>query len=580
MPRAALLLWCCCLLPLAAAADDEPWFVEVARERGLPAEGRAQRNLWCDVDGDGWLDAVLDNRLLFLNRPGPDGGRRFAEAPLLPAGTPRPDLLLVADLDQDGRRDLLVGYGEGKDTPGRYPEGVQTHARLQRPAPGGFTFAPVDGPPLIPAETLVAGAVLDYDRDGVLDLVTGAHYVTGGAPLESHPIHLLRGLSEGRFVEVTDRAGLGLDPRPGHPASRRPIYGLATYDVDGDGWTDVLACGYGRQRNLLYRNRGDGTFDEVGQASGFAGDDDTSGAYPPATKEFFRQRTGQPREDEPPFRANGNTFDAPCGDYDNDGDLDLFLGEITHAWAGPSSDRSSLLENLGGQALRFRRHADAAPRQHAAPNWNQGDLHAGWLDVDNDGWLDLLIASGDYPDDQRLRLFRQGPPGTFRDATAAAGLDWDNCTGLSLGDYDRDGDVDLLIGTSNMRLPPERREGRAVRVALFENRVGARSHWLNVRLVGQGPQAGGSNRDAIGARVTVVAGDLRMTRVLAGGLGHAGHQDALEAAFGLGPHAVADRVEVRWPGPGQRRTVLRDVAADRSLVVREGRPAAAEHGPH
>jgi hypothetical protein len=495
----------------------------------------------------------------------------------------------VIDLDGDGARDLVVGYAEGKGTPGRYPEGVATHVRLQRrppargagsgaqPASGASRFPPpATLVPLIPAETLIAGAALDYDGDGALDLVLAAHYVTGGADLEAHPLHLLRGRGDGTFEEATDAAGLGLRREPGHADSRRPVYGLATYDVDGNGWTDVLVCAHGRQRNLLYLNLGDGTFLEAGQQSGFAGDADASGTYPDETKRWWRERFGQERQDERPFRANGNTFDAPCGDYDNDGDLDLFLGEITHAWAGPSSDRSGVLENLG--AMEFARHPGALPRAHATESWNQGDLYAGWLDVDGDGWLDLLLASGDYPDDQRLRVFRQAAPGRFEDATRALGLDWDNCTQPSLGDYDRDGDVDVLIGNSNVRLPPERVQARPLRIALFENRLGARNHWLRVRLVGLGPGRG-ANRDGIGARVVVAAGGVKQTRVIAGGLGHAGHNDALEASFGLGPAERVDRLEVHWPGHPRRLAVFRDLPVDRGLVVHEGEPVPRVDGP-
>ncbi len=586
MPRFTLRGATCAgaaLLALAslARAEEEPYFVEVAAERGLPAAGSFHRNLLCDVDGDGWIDALLDNQRLFLNRPAPGGGRRFEAAPLLEAGARRPDLVLVSDLDGDGRRDLVVGYAEGKEAPGVYPPGVATHVRLQRipEEPSGLRFpTPADLRPLAPAETLIAGAVLDFDGDGVLDVALASHYVTGGAPLEAHPLHLLRGRGDGTFEEVTEQAGLGQRREPGHADSRRPVYGLAAYDVDGDGWTDLIACAYGRQRNLLFLNQGDGTFTEVGQESGLAGDADTSGVYPPATKRFFRERYGAEREDEAPFRANGNTFDAPCGDYDNDGDLDLFLGEITHAWAGPSSDRSSLLENLGGSPPRFRRHVEAAPRRHAVASWNQGDLYAGWLDFDYDGWLDLLIASGDYPDDQRLRLFRQASPGRFEDVTARAGLDWVNCAQLSLGDYDRDGDVDILIGNSHMRLSPQARAAQPLRIALFENRLGERSHWLNVRLRGLGPGRG-ANRDAIGARVTVTAGGLTQTRVIAGGLGHAGHNDALEAAFGLGRAARVERLEVRWPGRPGRVTVYEDLPADRAYLIVEGDPTPRPHGP-
>ncbi|RMG13942.1 MAG: CRTAC1 family protein [Planctomycetota bacterium] len=559
------------------APSPGPWFVEVGRARGLP-DGFHNRNLFCDLDGDRWPDAVLDNRWVLWNRPAPGGGRRFVLASpalgLVPEGAPRPDLLLFADLDDDGDRDAFVGYAGDPGNPKWVDHGRRSHVALLDDG----RYRPLASPELAQVETLVAGAFVDVDRDGRLDLVRGSHYVSGGLDYEAYPLRLDRGLGDGRFRDATAAAGLALRREPGALDSRRPVYGVSVCDWNNDGWPDLLVCAYGRQRNLLFANRGDGTFVDVGVATGFAGDADRSGVYPPATKEFFRRRFGQARPDEPPFRANGNTFDAPAADFDNDGDLDVFLGEITHAWAGPSSDRSQLLVNQGPPDFRFVRR-EVTPRVHRVPNWNQGDLYAGWLDADNDGWLDLLLASGEYPDDQRLRLYRQDPPGTFREVTALAGLDWEMCTQLSLADYDRDGDVDVLVGTSNNRLPPERRQGRVLRTALFENRVGQRNHWLNVRLEGLGAARGGANRDALGARVVVVAGGLRQLREVVGARGHAGHNDALEAAFGLGRCARVDRLEVHWPGPTKRVSVFRDVEADRFLLVREGAPRFEVLGP-
>lgn len=553
-----------------APSEAAPFFREVGVERGLPAELAAGRNLFCDLDGDDWPDLVLANRHVYRNVADPAGGRRFAEVPgalgLAPED-PTPVLLCFADLDHDGDRDAFLGVGGDSSDPKWQDTGQRSRILLNQ---GGLKFCPAETALGIPPENLVAGGFFDRDQDGRLDLVLAGSYRAGGGPLEAFPLRLLAGAGGARFREVTAAAGLGLVPQAGLPHSRRPIFGVSFGDVDGDGRSDLLLCAYGRQRNLLYLNQGDGTFREVGQATGFAGDADQSGAYPPATKEMFRRRFNQEREDEPPFRSNGNSFDAPCADYDNDGDLDLFLGEITHAWAGPSSDRSSLLTNAG-PALRFARDAAAAPRSHAVPNWNQGDLHAGWLDLDNDGLLDLVIASGEYPDDQRLRLFKQGPPGTFVDATQAAGFAWPNCTALSLADYDRDGDVDLVVGNSNNRQPADQR--RTLRPALYENLVGSRRSWLSVRLEGAGPAAGGAARDALGARVTAWVGGQRYTREVVGARGHAGHNDALEAHFGLGDAQQVERLVVQWPNRAASRSVFYDVALNRALKVREGEGA-------
>lgn len=581
-PLALLVLAACLGAPPALGEeargpDHGPRYVDVAGDKGLEA-GDAHRNVFVDLDGDRWPDAVIHNERVYRNVADPRGGRRFLR---LGAGLAeaRPDLLLFADLDDDGDQDALVSWRLDPSAPGWHDAGRRSQVRLfdYQVRDDGVARITSRATFTLPPEPLTCAAFLDYDLDGRLDLVTAGDYLAGGGPLEAYPVRLYRGLGDGRFQEATDAAGLTLRREAGRPDSRRPVYGLSTADLDGDGWPDILVCAYGRQRNLLYLNRGDGTFAEVGQASGFAGDEDTSGLYPAETKRWFAERYGQAREDEQPFRSNGNTFDAPVVDVDNDGDLDVFLAEITHAWAGPSSDRSALLENLGqqGAALRLRRHPDAVPRRHATPDWNQGDLYAGWTDADLDGWPDLLLSSGDYPDDQRLRLFRQTAPRVFADVTAAAGIDVDNAAQLSLADYDRDGDQDVLNGYTNMRLPAERREGRVLRPVLLENRAPRRGHWISLRLVGRGAAAGGSNRDAIGARVVVVSADLQQTREVPGGLGHAGHQDARELCFGLGDRARVDRVVVRWPTRAGSVSVLEGLTPDHAYEVREPAPGAA-----
>src|SRR5690606_6247248 len=144
------------------------------------------------------------------------------------------------------------------------------------------------------------------------------------------------------------------------------------------------------------------------------------GRYPDWLKERAKTDPRFDRPDEKPFRSHGNTFDAAVGDIDNDGAFDLFLAEITHGWAGDSSDRSRfLVQSESDGMVRFapddRLSVDRVPGDPTIRNWNQGDLYAELADFDLDGRLDLLLASSDYPDDQRLRLWRQqdDPPGSF-----------------------------------------------------------------------------------------------------------------------------------------------------------------------
>lgn len=577
--RATLVLLLALSSTLAAEARAQR-FVEVAADRGLP-ETSAFRCVWTDLDGDGWADVVLNNETYLRSVADPRGGRRFIrlEGGLDPV---KPDLTLHADLDEDGAQDALVAWSLDPSKPGFVDPGRRSAVRLLRhdPSSGAACVGSTVHPSaVLPPEAITCAAWLDADRDGRLDLVVAGSYREGGGPLEAYPVRLYRGLGRGAFEEVTDRAGLTLRVAPGQLDSRRSIFGLTTADIDGDGWMDILATAYGRQRNLLWLNQRDGTFRDIGLASGFAGDEDTSGAYSAETKRFFKERYGQEREDEAPFRSNGNTFGAAVGDVEGDGDWDVLLCEITHSWAGPSSDLSALLENLGVTPTRFRRRPEAVARPHDGPSWNQGDLYCGMLDADGDGLLDLLMASGDYPDGpQRLRLFRQTSPLAFEDVTDAAGITLDNSAQLSLCDYDRDGDVDILTGRTNMRLPADRQ--RPLRPYLYENRSPPR-HWLQVRLRGLGAERGGSNREGIGA--TIVA-EVRnrwssnaspgaprqlIQRQLHGGLGHAGQNGLYEANLGLGDAAVVARLTVRWPGPGDRTSVFEDVPADRGWLVVE-----------
>jgi hypothetical protein len=559
-------------LTCPAWAQEGPRFVEVAAERGLP-ETSAFRCVWTDLDGDGWADAVLNHETFLRSVPDPKGGRRFVR---LTGGLDpvRPDLTLYADLDEDGAQDALVAWSLDPSKPGYTDPGRRTSVRLlaHDPSSGAACVGSAVHPSaVLPPEMITAAAWLDADRDGRLDLVVAGNYREGGGPLEAYPVRLYRGLGGGAFEEVTDRAGLTLRVPAGQLDSRRPIFGLTTADIDGDGWMDILATAYGRQRNLLWLNQRDGTFQDVGMASGFAGDDDTSGVYSAETKRYFKERYGQEREDEPPFRSNGNTFDAAVGDVDGDGDWDVLLAMITHSWAGPSSDLSALLENIterqGVTPTRFRRHPEAVARPREGPNWNQGDLYCGMFDADNDGLLDLLMASGDYPDTNRLRLFRQTSPLVFEDVTDAAGITLDNTAQISLCDYDRDGDVDILTGRTNTRLPPDRQ--RPMRPYLYENRSPPR-HWLQVRLRGLGAARGGSNREGIGATIVAeLEGGRSVRRQLQGGHGHAGHNGLYEATLGLGDAAVVKRLTVRWPGPVDRTSVFEDVPADRGWLVVE-----------
>lgn len=566
----AAMLW---TNPHKASAAYPSLFVNVAHERGLPIM-KTGRTLWVDLDGDGYPEAVLANKAIYRSVES-EGQRRFekleSEALAKPCGSDgRPaNLLLFADVNNDGHQDAYAVRFQEPEGQGKTAL-ISTNTILLGDGQGQFKRLKDSGVGRF-HEPIIAATFVDADRDGWLDIYTGASYRVYGRSYEASENRLLRNTGGGRMVDHTQAAGLTLKATPGLLDSRRPTYGVAHCDWNNDGAQDLIACSYGRQWNRLWANDGQGRFKDQSVFSKIDGDDDRSGQYPKKTKDMWLKRFGRPRLDEKPFRSNGNTFDAACADFDNDGDIDVFLSEITHEWAGSSSDKSCLLVNLGkDKGFQFERRPKAIPRRLRKPGsrWNQGDLHAAWLDYDNDGLLDLLIAAGEYPDGQFLELYRQREDHSFEDVSYKAGLYWEGSSQPSLADFDGDGDIDILIGNSFHRLPKSVRTGRKQQVALFENRTKNGNHWLNVRLVGAG--APKSNKDAIGARVTVFVGERRMLREVYSSLGHAGHSNFRECHFGLGAAEQVDRLEVSWPGQSSKPQVFENIDSDQFLVIEEG----------
>jgi hypothetical protein len=577
----------------ASAATADPWFTNAAKTSGL--DGVTSKDcILADLDGDGWWDLCVDRERLFLNRRGKfeelrDSGIEFPEVTIVPlkegaadtANAKRqkfvPAYLYFADVNNDGATDAIWGVHSNWEafdeessawvTVKECDHGLrsrvylnQGNVRFKRSAESGFTLPSNAGP----ASSL---ALCDVDRDGNLDLFEGREYRQYGVLYGCGPDRLWKGDGTGGFADITEKSGMLLVAEPGTEKSARPSYGVTHADWNNDGAMDLLELAYGRQWNVLWKNKGDGSFEDVGMATHFAGDDITHGRYPPQMK----------RPSEKPFRSNGNTFDCAIGDFDNDGDLDAFLGEIAHAWAGEASDPPSLLINEGKKgAWAFKRVPvwDALPKREFRDkvNYQYADLHVAWGDFDNDGWLDLLLGAGDYPDGQFLRLYRNLGNGRFEEVTEAAGFNWEGCGDLSLGDVDRDGDLDIVAGRSFMRLGQDHRDKfmgglKTNDIGLFLNEEAGRNgnHWLNVRLSGKT-----ANRAGIGARVTVVAGGLTMTREIRCGSGLGNHEDPPEAHFGLGKAAKVDSLTIRWPDGKLSEQVFKGIAADRFVTVRQG----------
>jgi hypothetical protein len=491
-----------------------------------------------DYDNDGWMDLFVlggrrlesvppgaSNRLYKNNRDG-----TFTDvtekAGLLDAGWAVG--VCVGDYNNDGFEDLFVTY---------FGQNRLYHNN------GNGTFADVTATAglLYPRTRFGSGCTfVDYNRDGLLDLFVSnytdidlAHAPRPnlqmpncqyeGVPVNCGPsglplpaFFLYRNNGDGTFTDVSKQSGI---------AALRGSYGLtaAAFDVDEDGWPDILVACDSTPSLLLMNNR-DGTFREEGLLRGIA----LSGEG----KEVAGMGVG-------------------VGDYDLDGRLDVVKTHFQNQATG-------LYHNLGKGQFEDVTAQSGLATERRFISWGTN-----LVDLDNDGYPDILCVTGTvYPELEPVypRYPRRGPRLVFRnqgngrfvalDQEAGPGISARHVSrGCAFGDFDNDGDVDVLI--MNQNEPP----------SLLRNDTAAANHWLKVRLEGTK-----SNRSGIGGRVTVRYGGKAQAQEVMSQSSYLSSNDP-RLHFGLGAEKTAD-IEVRWPLGGM--DTLKAVAADQLVVIREG----------
>ncbi|HKX29595.1 MAG TPA: CRTAC1 family protein, partial [Blastocatellia bacterium] len=390
-----------------------------------------------------------------------------------------------------------------------------------------------------------SAAWFDFDRDGKLDLAI-ANYVAWtpdnnlfcdlGKPGHRGYCHpnkfrgqsptLYRNNGDGTFKDVTDSSRLGRSASSG--------LGIVTFDYDDDGWSDIFIANDSNP-NFLFRNNGDGTFTETALPSGVAVSDN-----------------GQAEAG----------MGADAADLDRDGRLEVF---ITHL----DLEHARLYRNLGDGS--FEDVTFAAKLGYAT--FRYSGFGTCLLDYDNDGARDIFMANGHILENVELfhpetryaepkLLYRNNGRGQFENVSERVGPDLQLprvSRGAAVADVDNDGDQDLLI--SNNGQEPQ----------LLLNEGGNQGHWLEIALVGTR-----SNRDGVGARVKVVAGDLTSYDQRKGGRSYQSAHDG-RLHFGLGSKTRVELVEIRWPS-GSVDT-LKNLEVDQILTVKEGSGLAAQRYP-
>lgn len=572
---------------LAASLAADPVLIDATDAIGLGADTIDQqvaRLAFADLNGNGWPDLVIDRQRVFLNEPDEHAthGRVFREIPHDQTGLDELDnraSVVFADLNNSGYPDALVAEFIDRHNPDWTDHGRRTGWHEGR---GDGTFGPrvpLDTPP----RPTISIAVGDVNRNGTLDIYLGNTYRLYGGGWEGDPNDLLLSDGEGNWHRhPLPEDGQDFDPEtdPGG----RPTFGtMILNNPVGDG-PMLLELSYGRRWNRAWVKDDEGRWHDAAPELGLDGDEIRHGRHPEWLKERAKEDPRFDRPDERPFRANGNTFDAAIGDVNANGRFDILISEITHGWAGDSSDRTRLLFNTPGENTGSKPFVERpqwnldrvppAPDDPAEPhNWNQGDLFCELADLTNDGRLDIIISSGDYPDDQRLRFFRNTPEG----ATLAEdhwGVDHDGSQQISLADVTGNGALDLAAGQTFRRFRPDQREGRTPRPRLFLNQADRLPPSVTIRLRGNGRD---TNRSAIGAEAEASIGDRRLLRQLVGPGGHAGKQHDLILHFGLDQGEQIDELAVRWPNAAGERQTLRDIPPGRYVLTQGGdlRPAEA-----
>jgi len=483
-------------------------FTNVAPDLKMDKVDGGRGSAWGDYDNDGDEDIVAvgtyQPHALYRNNGDGTFTNVAAQAGI---ADPRGGWgSLFADYDNDGYLDLYITRGGWS--------GAAENTLYHNNGDGTFTDVTHAAGVADPQSSFCA-AWADYDNDGYLDL-----YIADGVIGDGAANVLYHNNGDGTFTNTAEIAGV---------ANTGNSLGTAWGDYDKDGYIDLHVVNFG-QSNVLYRNNGDGTFTDITP---------TTGMRLPVTDAFV-------------------TFFL---DVDNDADLDIFISNSGSFQAFIAGQITGTAPHDGDRQVLYRNNGDGTftdVTRESGLYHAFGAMGANFGDIDSDGYLDIYLATG-APQMGRLErdaLFHNNGDGTFTDATLAFGLgNIGKGHGVTFGDVDTDGDVDIYVPVGGAFIGDQWHN-------IFYQNTGTGNNWLTVKLVGVK-----SNRDGIGAKVTLRVGDRVIYREVSGGCGF-GSTNSLSLEIGLKAHTKVDTLEIVWPS-GQV-DIHRNLSVNQRLVFTEG----------
>ncbi|MGH9340459.1 MAG: CRTAC1 family protein [Acidobacteriota bacterium] len=528
----------------SVSSDRAVQFVDVSSEAGIDfrhhngssedkflVETFGSGVAWIDYDNDGFLDLYFVNsKSLAEENPSPgnvlyrnSGKGTFLDVTKTAgvsgnggAGTG----VAVGDYDNDGFLDLFVTYYGPNILYRNNGDGTFSDSTSKAGVAGGNSWSSSAG-------------FFDYDRDGDLDLYVvnyldyhlddnpycgfekeGYRMYCHPTTFDGSPDQLFRNNGDGTFTDVSAQAGIA------NPAGKG--LGVTFADLDQDGYPDIYIAN-DTVRNFLYRNSGDGTFEDITYRAG--------AGYDP---------NGKPQA--------GMGTDS--GDFDGDGLLDLFVTNF-------SEELNALYRNVGDFFFE-----DVSQESGLESSFKPLGFGTKLLDFDNDGDLDIYVTNGHVIDNVELYsphlsylqtdLLYENSGGEFEDISSLAGAAFQIehvGRGAAVGDYDNDGDLDIALSNCG---------GRAM---LFRNDGGNRNHWITIKAQGKN-----SNRFGLGAKVRLETAHGTQYREINNVASYLSSND-IRLHFGLGSQKTVEKIEILWPSG--TRQILTDIPADKILLIEE-----------